>query len=65
MENNLLPFLPMLYVAWSDAIIDGTTGQGRGDRFNDCLTGVFLEVVRYLRGVARSRRRRPAAGSPA
>ena len=22
MENNLLPFLPMLYVAWSDAIID-------------------------------------------
>ncbi len=22
MDNNLLPFLPMLYVAWSDAIID-------------------------------------------
>ncbi len=22
MDNNLLPFLPMLYIAWSDAIID-------------------------------------------
>ena len=45
---------------WSDAIIDGTTGAGRGDRFSACLTGVFLEIVRYLRGVARARRKNPA-----
>ena len=35
MENNLLPFLPMLYVAWSDAILDGPELEALSQKMQD------------------------------
>ncbi len=45
---------------WSDTIIHYATGSGRADRFNEEFTSTILGLMRYLRGIARERRSRPA-----
>jgi cytochrome P450 len=44
---------------WSDAFIEGTTGAGRANPFGPEFTQAVLELLTYLRGVVRERRRRP------
>ncbi len=45
---------------WSDTIIEVATGPGRADRFAARYRRTFVELIRYLRGVAERRRREPA-----
>ena len=45
---------------WSDAVIEGTTGARRADRFHPVTVEAIVELNRYLREVIRRRRREPA-----
>lgn len=44
---------------WSDAIVSNATGPGRGEPFNPAFTRVILELIPYLRRIAKARTRRP------
>lgn len=44
---------------WSDLVIEGTTGPGRSNRFAGKYREAFIGVIRYLKGIARERRREP------
>jgi cytochrome P450 len=45
---------------WSDTIISTSTGAGRADPFAPRMLATFYELVSYLSGIARERRRAPA-----
>ena len=45
---------------WSDTIISTSTGAGRADPFAPHVLATFYELVSYLSGIARERRRAPA-----
>ncbi len=45
---------------WSDAIIKGTTGAHRSDRFHPAIVDSIVEFHSYLRKVVRQRRREPS-----
>jgi cytochrome P450 len=45
---------------WSDTIVDVGTGPGREDRFARRYLDTFVELIRYVREIARLRRREPA-----
>ncbi len=47
------------FKAWSDAIIEGTTGARRENPFHPETLGAIIEMNAYLRRVIRDRRRRP------
>jgi cytochrome P450 len=44
---------------WSDAFIEGATGPGRADPFAPRFVDAVIELMVYLRGVIRRRRREP------
>ncbi len=44
---------------WSNCVIEGTTGPGRNDLFGARYRKAFIEIIRYLKRVARDRRRNP------
>jgi cytochrome P450 len=44
---------------WSDMIVEVSTGPGREDRFARRYLDTFVELIRYVRGIARQRRREP------
>jgi cytochrome P450 len=44
---------------WSDAIIEGATGAGRATPFAPAFVDAALELLAYLRGAIRRRRREP------
>jgi cytochrome P450 len=48
------------FKGWSDAVIHFSTGSGRADRYSDAFVDAMTGLIRYLRGVARERRQRPA-----
>jgi len=45
---------------WSDEIIFATTGPGRADPFAPRFVQTIVELIAYLKGVAKARRREPA-----
>jgi cytochrome P450 len=45
---------------WSDAIITNATGSGRATPFSREFGSALVEMIRYVSGVARERRRSPA-----
>ncbi len=45
---------------WSDAIITNSTGSGRATPFSPAFGSALAEMIRYVSGVARERRRNPA-----
>ena len=45
---------------WSDAIITNATGSGRATPFAPAFGAALAEMIRYIQGVARVRRRDPA-----
>ncbi len=44
---------------WSDLIIEVSTGPGREDRFSRKYTDGFVDLLAYLKGLARERRAHP------
>jgi cytochrome P450 len=44
---------------WSDMIVEVSTGAGREDRFAKRYLDTFVELIRYMRSIARQRRRHP------
>ncbi|MEN8181112.1 MAG: cytochrome P450 [Myxococcota bacterium] len=44
---------------WSDAIIESSTGPGRGDPFNPRMVSTIIELATYVRAVAEERKRHP------
>jgi len=44
---------------WSNMVVDVATGPGREDRFAARYRKTFVELIRYLRSIARQRRREP------
>lgn len=44
---------------WSDTVIDVATGPGRENRFAPRYADTFVELLTYLRGLARDRRAHP------
>jgi cytochrome P450 len=45
---------------WSDAIVHNATGPGRDDPYNDDFIDSMCEVMNYVIGIVRQRRRAPA-----